>query len=64
VPTATRWLRTGRRSRDHRLSRASVPTNRFRLADLQAGMTYYYRLFVTHAEGKSWDYHSGRFTTK
>lgn len=38
--------------------------NQFRLAELKPATTYHYRLFVTHDEGKSWDYQSGRFTTK
>lgn len=38
-------------------------TNRFQLKDLKPGTTYHYRLFITHAQGKSWDYHSGQFTT-
>jgi hypothetical protein len=37
--------------------------NRFRLDGLQGGKTYYYRLFVAHDAGKSWDYQSGSFKT-
>jgi hypothetical protein len=33
------------------------------LTNLQPHTTYYYRLYVTNAEGKSWDYQSGVFTT-
>ena len=44
--------------------KVAVGVNQFRLADLRANTTYHYRLFVTHDEGKSWDYQSGRFTTK
>jgi hypothetical protein len=39
-------------------------TTQFRLKELRAATTYYYRLFVTRDEGKSWDYRSRRFTTK
>ncbi len=38
-------------------------TNQFKLIGLKGGTTYYYRLFVAHDEGKSWDYQSGRFET-
>ena len=37
--------------------------NQFKLSGLKVGTTYYYRLFVTHAHGKSWDYQSGSFKT-
>ena len=43
--------------------RVTTGSNRFTLNGLKAGTTYYYRLFVTHPEGKSWDYRSGSFTT-
>lgn len=39
-------------------------TTRFKLSGLQASTTYYYRLFVAHDQGKSWDYESGSFQTK
>ena len=42
---------------------ATTGRNRFRLANLKADTTYYFRLFVTHKEGQSWDYHSGHFRT-
>jgi hypothetical protein len=35
--------------------------NLFKLGGLKPGTTYYYRLFVQHDQGKSWDYVSGRF---
>ncbi|KAF0245532.1 MAG: hypothetical protein FD180_1503 [Planctomycetota bacterium] len=38
--------------------------NRFRLAGLKPSTTYYFRLFVSHDEGKSWDYRSGCFQSK
>ena len=37
--------------------------NQFKLGGLKKGTTYYYRLFVTHDQGKSWDYQSGSFKT-
>jgi hypothetical protein len=37
--------------------------NRFTLAGLATHTRYYYRLFVAHDAGKSWDYQSGNFTT-
>ena len=37
--------------------------NSFALSGLKAGTTYYYRLYVEHDEGKSWDYVSGCFKT-
>jgi len=37
---------------------------KFALTDLKPNTTYFYRLFVTHDEGKSWDYKSGSFRTK
>jgi hypothetical protein len=36
-------------------------SNPFKLSGLTAGTTYYFRLFVTHDQGKSWDYQSGSF---
>ena len=41
-----------------------VGTNPFKLGGLKPGTTYYFRLFVAHDQGKSWDYHSGGFKTK
>lgn len=41
-----------------------VGGNRFTLQELTPGVTYYFRLFVQHDEGKSWDYRSGSFTLK
>lgn len=41
-----------------------VGDNRFALQDLTPGATYYFRLFVQHDDGKSWDYRSGSFTLK
>ncbi len=38
--------------------------NSFKLGGLTADTTYYYRLFVTHDRGKSWDYKSGSFKTQ
>jgi hypothetical protein len=38
--------------------------NQFKLNGLTAGTTYYYRLFVAHDQGKSWDYQSGSFKTE
>jgi hypothetical protein len=38
--------------------------NRFALKNLTPKSTYFFRLFVTHDEGKSWDYDSGKFTTE
>lgn len=38
--------------------------NKFQLSDLKKNTTYYYRLYVEHDAGKSWDYRSGSFTTK
>lgn len=38
--------------------------NAFKLSGLKPGTTYYYRLFVQHDEGKSWDYVSGNFKAK
>ncbi len=38
--------------------------NRFELQNLKPATTYYYRLFVQHDEGKSWDTKSGSFTTQ
>lgn len=38
--------------------------NLFLLKNLQAGKDYFYRLYVEHDEGRSWDYRSGRFTTR
>lgn len=35
----------------------------FKLAGLKSGTTYYYRLFVNHDQGQSWDYQSGSFKT-
>jgi len=43
---------------------AEPGTNIFRLTNLVSGKTYYYRLFVSHAEGKSWDAISGSFVAK
>ena len=37
--------------------------NQFKLGGLTKGTVYYYRLFVTHDQGKSWDYQSGSFRT-
>jgi hypothetical protein len=37
--------------------------NQFRLSGLKSGTAYYYRLYVEHDEGKSWDYVSGIFKT-
>jgi hypothetical protein len=37
--------------------------NKFELHGLKGSTTYYYRLFVTHDQGKSWDYQSGSFKT-
>lgn len=41
----------------------SVGSNTLRLAGLKGGTTYFYRLFVKHDAGKSWDYVSGNFET-
>lgn len=38
--------------------------NAFKLHDLKPGTTYFYRLYVHHDQGKSWDYASGQFQTK
>jgi len=38
--------------------------NQFKLGGLKGSTTYYYRLFVTHDQGKSWDYQSGSFQTQ
>ncbi len=38
--------------------------NHFELSGLSAATTYHYRLFVTHDQGKSWDYRSANFQTK
>ena len=38
-------------------------TNSFELAGLKSGTRYFYRLFVEHDEGKSWDCVSGGFET-
>jgi hypothetical protein len=43
--------------------RVTAGTNPFKLSGLKAGTTYYYRLFITHDQGKSWDYQSGSFKT-
>ena len=37
---------------------------RFRLTDLTPDTQYFYRAFVTHAEGKSWSFETGTFTTR
>jgi len=42
----------------------TVGTARFPITGLQSGTTYYYRLFVNHDQGKSWDYRSGQFKTR
>ena len=42
---------------------AKAGVNQFKLGGLKADTTYYYRLFVAHDQGKSWDYRSGKFTT-
>lgn len=44
--------------------RATRGMNQFQLTQLQPNTVYYYRIFVTHASGKSWGYDSGRFKTK
>jgi hypothetical protein len=36
----------------------------FHIKGLTPGKTYYYRLFVNHAEGKSWDAISGSFVAR
>jgi hypothetical protein len=38
-------------------------SNSFQLEGLKSGTTYYYRLFVAHENGKSWDDRTGSFTT-
>ena len=38
--------------------------NQFKLSGLKGKTTYYYRLYVEHDEGKSWDYVSGSFKTQ
>lgn len=38
--------------------------NTFSLKNLESQSKYFYRLFVRHADGKSWAYRSGQFTTK
>ena len=38
--------------------------NLFEIENLTPATTYYYRLFVQHDEGKSWDTRSGSFTTR
>jgi len=38
--------------------------NPFKLRGLKPNTTYFYRLFVAHDQGKSWDYRSGRFATE
>ena len=43
--------------------KVATGTNRFVLNGLKHGTTYYYRLFVAHDRGKSWDYQSGSFKT-
>jgi len=42
----------------------SVGENRFHLTGLKRDTTYYFRLFVAHDQGKSWDYQSGEFATQ
>jgi hypothetical protein len=39
-------------------------TTQFKLGGLKGSTTYYYRLYVAHDQGKSWDYQSGSFKTK
>ncbi|BDS06637.1 hypothetical protein NT6N_16770 [Oceaniferula spumae] len=39
-------------------------TEKFVLTDLKSNTAYFYRLFVSHDEGKSWDYQSGSFKTR
>jgi hypothetical protein len=39
-------------------------THVFRIEGLTPGTTYHYRLFVSHAEGKSWDAVSGSFVAR
>ncbi len=41
-----------------------VGRSRFELSRLRPGTAYYFRLFVTHEDGKSWAYESGNFTTQ
>ena len=43
--------------------KVTAGVNRFQLSGLKGSATYYYRLFVTHDQGKSWDYQSGSFQT-
>ena len=43
--------------------KVATGTNRFVLNGLKPGTTYYYRPFVVHDRGKSWDYQSGSFKT-
>ncbi len=43
--------------------KVAAGVNQFKLTGLKGNTTYYYRLFVTHDQGKSWDYQSGSFKT-
>ena len=54
------------RTWQHRLPEQDIKegTAHFKLDGLIPQTTYYFRLFVGHDEGKSWDYESGHFTTK
>jgi hypothetical protein len=45
-------------------SKADIGLNCFEIENLKPATTYYYRLFIQHDEGKSWDTKSGSFTTK
>ena len=44
--------------------KAVAGMNQFNLTGLKAGTRYYYRLYVVHDQGKSWDYQSGNFKTE
>ncbi len=44
--------------------KVSIGTISFKLNGLTDNSTYYYRLYVSHDQGKSWDYNSGKFQTR
>lgn len=37
--------------------------NLFSLSELQPDQKYFYRIFISNMDGKSWDYESGHFRT-
>ncbi len=62
---ALREMFSPQRTWQHATPESPVATgaNVFRLSDLQPGTEYFFRLFVTHDEGKCWDPVSTSFTT-